>query len=116
MAYVTRDSLQIMLENADDAKRIQIIGRALVVLFKRQTEAERQVNTTNVHNNIGFTGADGRSGCISAKSFIKHGTLAPWVVEKWMTRGKTGYSRIAKYHAQLNEAATLKRDQEALAA
>jgi hypothetical protein len=116
MTYVTRNSLQIMLENADEAKRVQIIGRALLVLFKRQTEAERQVNTTNVHNNIGFTGSDGRSGCISAKSFIKHGTLAPWVVEKWMKRGKTGFSRIVKYHAQLNEEAMLKRDREALAA
>ncbi len=107
---VTKDSLQAMLEMADEGKKAQIIGRALLVLFKRQTEHEKSANTTDVHNNIGFTGADGRSGCIGAKYFIKHGTLQDWVIEKWMTRGKTGYSRIAKYHAQLNEAAMLRRD------
>jgi len=108
MAYVTRYSLQMMLDNADEAKKAQIIGRALVVLFKRQTEHEKQVNTTNVNNNVGFTGADGKSGCISAKSYIKNGTLADWVVAKWMKKGSKGYSRIVKYHAQLNEAAAVK--------
>ena len=110
MAHVTKYSLQMLLDNADEAKKAQIIGRALVVLFKRQTEHEKQVNTTNVHNNVGFTSGDGRSGCISAKSFIKHGTLADWVVAKWMKPGKTGYARIVKYHAQLNEAAERKQE------
>lgn len=106
---VTRDSLQAMLDNASTfERRAQIVGRALLVLFRKQTQVERDVNTTNVHNNVGFTGADGRSGCITAKSFIKRGTLQEWQVERWMRKGKNGYSRIVKYHAQLNEAAQLK--------
>lgn len=108
MPIVTKDGLQAMLEAADEAKRTRIIGRALVVLFKRQTATERQVNTTDVDNGIGFTGADGESGCIGAKYFIKHGTLLDWVVEKWMKKNAKGFSRIVKYHKQLNEAAEAK--------
>ena len=109
---VTKESLQAMLEAADDAKKAKIIGRALVVLFKRQTEGEKSSNTTDVNNSIGFTGADGRSGCLSAKYFLKHGTLADWQVERWMRPAKSGSPRIAKYWRQLDEAAQTKAAQQ----
>ena len=107
-ALVTKQSLTKMLSDADRAKRAQIIGRALVVLFNNQTKTEQSANITNNHNNIGFTGADARSGSLSAKSFLKNRTLADWQVDMWMKTGKSGYPRIAKYHSQLDQAAQLK--------
>jgi hypothetical protein len=50
------------------------LGRALVALFNRQTQDEKTLNTTNVHNARGFTGSDGYSGCMAAKTFIKRGS------------------------------------------
>lgn len=107
---VTRESLLNLLK--DEAKRPHVIGRALVVLFNRQTEAERAANQTNMHNAIGFTGADGRSGCLTAKFYLKHKTLLPWQVDRWMKPGKSGFPRITKYWRQLDQAAQLKAVQK----
>lgn len=107
---VTKESLQAMLDAALPEKQIQIVGRALVVLFKRQTAEERKVNTTNVDNGVGFTGADGESGGITAKSFIKHGTLQDWQLERWVRKNDKGYSRLSKYWRQLDEAAKAKKE------
>jgi hypothetical protein len=109
IAIVTRENLQQMLDNADTQRRIQIVGRALVVLFNRQTEVEQQTNETNNLNGVGFTGADGHSGCLTAKSFLKNRTLADWQVERWLKKDKNGFARLVKYHKQLNEAAEAKR-------
>lgn len=112
MTIVSKDGFQQMLDKAeanDPHLLVHILGRALVVLFKRQTASERQVNTVSVDNGIGFTGADGRSGCIGAKYYIKHGSLQDWVVDKWLARNAKGVSRIVKYHKQLNEAAEERR-------
>jgi hypothetical protein len=103
---VTRDTMQTLVNNP--ALRDQVIGRALVVIFKNQTASERMVNTTEVDNGVGFTGADAKSGSITAKYFIKHGTLLEWQVERWMKPGKSGFARITKYWAQLDEAAKAK--------
>lgn len=105
---VTKDSLQAMLDNADPELRIRIVGRALVVLFERQTEYEKSANTTNNENGVGFTGADGRTGVLTAKTFLKSRTLKDWQVDRWMVRGKSGYSRIVKYWRQLDQAAKKK--------
>lgn len=105
---VTRDSLQHMLENNDQERVAQVIGRALVVLFKRQTAAEQNNNSTLDHNNVGFTGVDGKSGAITAKYFLKHHTLLPWQIRMWSKPAKNGYARLVKYHSQINEAAVEK--------
>jgi len=109
MAIVTREILTTMIETADDAKRQAIIGRALVTIFNNQTETEKNVNTTNQDNGVGFTGADARTGCITAKYYLKHQRLEDWQVEKWIRKNRNGVMRIAKYHAQLNKAAKEKR-------
>ena len=105
MTTVTRESLQAMLDNPNEKYVAQVIGRALLVLFKNQTRDEQSMNTTNKDNGIGFTGADAHSGSITAKYYIKHKTLMDWQVDRWTKRGSRGYSRLAKYHKQLNEAA-----------
>lgn len=107
---VTRESLQKMIdENQGTDFLVHLVGRALVILFERQTNAEQSSNTTNEHNTIGFTGADGYSGCLTAKSYLKSKRLADWQLEKWVGKNKNGFSRIVKYHRQLNEAAIEKK-------
>ena len=108
-AIVTRESLQEMLDNAEGDKLARIVGRALIVLFNNQTADEKLANTTNKDNGIGFTGADAHSGCITAKTFMKRGTLEDWQVERWTRPAASGFSRLTKYHKQLNEAALAKR-------
>lgn len=103
---VTAESLQELLGRKDI--RIRVIGRALVCLFNRQTESEKNRNVTTEHNLIGFTEADARSGCISAKYFLKHDTLENWQIEMWTKKNKNGVMRLAKYWKQLNEEAIKK--------
>ena len=110
---VTRESLQKMLSDSNQEYIKQVIGRALVVLFNNQTDSEKAVNSTVVHNDTGFTGADAHSGTLTAKYFLKHRTLADWQVENWKKLEKSGFSRITKYHRQLNEAAMLKAKKSA---
>lgn len=102
---VSRDSLQKLLNDKRPRFAEHVIGKALVQLFRRQTESEQASNTTNNLNNIGFAGCDAKSGSIHAKYYIKHRKLDKWMIEKWLKIGSTGYSRLAKYHRQLNEIA-----------
>lgn len=104
---VTRDSLHELVTRGD-VVAMHAIGRALVHLFNRQTEAEQRVNDTHIWNEMGFTGADGRAGCITAKYYLKHGALLDWQVERWTKLGRSGYARIAKYWKQINEEAEKK--------
>lgn len=108
---VTKDSLQEMLTDANNARRAQIIGRALVVLLNRQTASEQAANTTDEDNGVGFAGCDAKSGCLTAKYFLKHKTLLDWQIDKWMKLGSNGYFRIVKYAKQLNEAAIIRAAQ-----
>lgn len=105
MATVTRNTLQAMLDNPNQQYVAAVIGRALVVLFNNQTRDEQCANVTNKENGIGFTGADAHSGSITAKYYIKNKTLMDWQIARWTKRGTRGYSRLAKYHKQLNDAA-----------
>lgn len=103
---VTKASMIAML--ADEQKRQHVIGRALVAIFKCQTEAEKASNTTRDHNEIGFAGPDARQGTLSAKYYLKHKCLLPWQVDLWI-KDFRGSPRITKYWQQLNVAANRKR-------
>lgn len=104
---VTRDSLARMLANENPAYVQAVIGKALVAIFNRQTEDEKASNDTNKWNSIGFSGADAKSGCLTAKYWLKHKRLLDWQIEKW-TKLSRGYPRLCKYHKQLNEIANQK--------
>jgi hypothetical protein len=106
--FVTKRYIEDYLTNKPSEQAKQFLGRALVVLFNNQTEAEKQINTTNQDNGIGFTGADAHSGCITAKTFLKRGTLLDWQFERWTRRNKRGSMRISKYWRQLDDAAKAK--------
>ena len=101
---VTRESLHNLVTRGDDVA-MHAIGRALVHLFRRQTEVEQESNETNVNNSVGFTGMDGRSGCITAKYYLKHRKLLDWQVERWTRLNAKGCARLAKYWKQIDEEA-----------
>lgn len=100
---VTRDSIQQLL-NKSDQHRIHTIGHALRAIFLRQTEQERSANLTTVHNTIGFSGPDARTGSLAAKYYMKHKTLQPWMINIW-SKEVCGFPRICKYWRQLDQIA-----------
>ena len=102
---ITKAILENMIETADNEKLVKIIGRACIVLFKRQTESEKEMNAAITTNNRGFCKQDAREGGITAKSYMKNGTLADWQIRKWTKKDCRGTMRIAKYWSQLNEEA-----------
>ena len=106
---ITRDWMCNYIANRSPKQVEQMVGRALVHLFNRQTEDEKAVNDTREHNNIGFTPADAHTGCITAKVFLKRRALLDWQLERWTKPNVKGIPRIAKYHAQLNQVAEAKR-------
>lgn len=89
-----------------------IVGRALVVLFKRQTAVEQSQNNAVNTNNIGFTKGDSKSGCITAKYYIKHKKLEDWMIDRWLKINEMGEMRITKYWRQINEAIQEKASQK----
>lgn len=105
---VTKDSLQHMLEHPNPKYVEAVVGRALVAIHQNQTAEEQSTNETKVHNGIGFTGADARGGSLTAKYWRKNGYLAAWQIEKWTHKDDKGYSRLTKYHRQLNDIAIKK--------
>lgn len=106
----TREWLVDALTNGSETLKMHLVGLALGDLLALQTADEQATNATTRSNSVGFTGADGRSGCLAAKSYAKNGRLVGWQVEQW-TRptGKSGYPRLAKYHGQLNPESLLER-------
>jgi len=105
MSIVTRQSLQVMLDSNDPEYVKKVVGRALVAIFNNQTESEKASDQTVEENGIGFSGADARSGTLTAKTFLKRKTLENWQVDRWTKRGKNGFSRLTKYARQLNSIA-----------
>ncbi len=111
---VTREGLQGLVTRGDEVA-MHAIGRALVALFERQTKAEKEMNDTRVWNTVGFSGADARSGSITAKFYIKHKRLEDWQMAKWLKPGRNGFARITKYWRQLDEVAQAKAARKAAA-
>lgn len=105
---VTRESLAAMIL-PEDERAMHAIGRALVLLFKRQTRDEKDASRTNSDNGVGFTPSDAKQGSINAKYYMKHGRLEPWMVSIWTKKNVKGIPRLAKYHSQLNEEAVKKQ-------
>lgn len=107
--FPNRRAFDAYIRTTPDPIKLQhIVGRALVALFKRQTETERTLNDTNVNNNRGFTSGDAKSGSITAKYYIKHKKLESWQVQKWLEGNERGEMRLTKYWRQINEAAAEK--------
>jgi hypothetical protein len=93
------------LINRGDEVAMHAIGRALVHLFRRQTEDEKQANDARHDNRRGFTAGDARKGSITAKYYIKHRRLLDWQIAQWLERDARGRQRIGKYYRQIAEEA-----------
>lgn len=102
MTTFTREKFVELITRKDEVG-MHAIGRALVHLFKRQTEAERAINSTAVHNARGFTPADARIGSITAKYYIKNKKLLDWQVAQWIDQNAKGRLRLEKYYRQIAE-------------
>ena len=96
-----RETFIDMLNTDDYNRKVQIVGRAILVVFRNQTDSEKSANITSNHNMMGFTPADARQGCITAKYFIKHKTLLDFQVDRWLKLNDKGIPRVAKYWKQL---------------
>lgn len=105
---VTRDSLRTLLQNSNRVFVGRVIGKALVAIYARQTQAEQAYDATVEDNGIGFAGADAHGGSLTAKYFMKHNALQDWQIDAWAKVQKSGYPRLCKYHKQLNEIALVK--------
>jgi len=105
---VTKASLQAMLDNPNPAYVEQVVGRALSSIFEYQTADEKASNATRLHNDVGFSATDAKSGSLTAKTFNRHGKLETWQIARWTRKDDKGFSRLAKYHRQLNAIAELK--------
>jgi hypothetical protein len=109
---VTRDTIHTMLQNPNPNYVMNVVGRALVGIYNRQTEHEKVINTTTNSNGVGFAGCDAKGGSLSAKYFLKHKRLETWMINKWLkVSGVSGYPRLCKYHKQLNDIALQKVQQ-----
>lgn len=104
---LTREQV-VTLVTRTDAVAMHAIGRALVHLLNRQTREEARDNQTRNLNDVGFTPADARQGCIHAKYYIRHRRLEDWQVQHWQQPNARGVPRIAKYWRQLSEEAAKK--------
>ena len=102
-----RADFNALIERKDEVG-MHAIGRALVHLFRRQTEDEQQTNHTKHHNQRGFTSGDARRGSITAKYYLKHRKLEEWQVEYWLERNRKGRTRLGKYYGQIAEEAKKK--------
>ena len=93
----------------NDEVGMHAIGRALVHLFRRQTEDEQASNDTRHHNQRGFTSSDARRGSITAKYYLKHGQLEFWQIQYWRQQDRRGRTRLGKYYRQIAEEARKKQ-------
>lgn len=72
------------------------IERAVIAIFNKQTENEKEVESTNIRNNVGFTGADAKILTSFAKQLLKNKNRH--LSDKQLAIAKR---RIVKYAGQL---------------
>jgi hypothetical protein len=97
--------LNYLHTNQDRKDKVQnMVGKALVALWQRQTEVEQAHKDTKNKNHRGFSIPDARDGSLFAEFFQMKGYLEWWMVERWTRpQGKRGLPRLCKYARQLNE-------------
>ena len=66
----TKHTIRILLATNDKA-----VARAMVVLFDRQTQDEKQAESTTHHNNRGFNHGDAKKGTYMARWVLSGRTL-----------------------------------------
>lgn len=92
----TVESISEMLRTNDKA-----VGRALLALNARQTQDERQSETTRHHNRMGFKPCHAKKGTGMARFYSESGFLTPKQLAYWRTVTPSGKMRIEVYAGQL---------------
>ena len=78
------------------------LGRALLVLYRNQTNEEQRRKDTIVQNNKGFSSCHAGVGTTCAEYFLKNDHLQEWMINFWLgNTSPTSQKRIVKYHRQL---------------
>lgn len=75
---------------------VRWIERAVIAIFNKQTENEKEVESTNMRNNVGFTGADAKILTSFAKQLLRNKNRH--LSDKQLAIAKR---RIVKYAGQL---------------
>lgn len=101
---LTKENIVKLLATNDKA-----VGRALMVLTERQTFDERQNQDTKYSNGIGFTPADAKVGVSMGLQFKERNFLSTKQLAYWRKPNSKGVMRVAKYWAQLLDAAKEKQ-------
>jgi len=77
MKIWTEQEIVEMLKNSDHA-----VERAILAIYNRQTESEKNVDAAIVDNGIGFSGADASSGSYIAKWILSGRKISGKFVDK----------------------------------
>lgn len=96
----TKEYIQAVLLR-DDAVGMHAVGRALVLLNRRQTFAEQRSKEVLRHNGVGFTPTDAELGTDMANFYTRNNYLTPKQLQYWRKPNVQGIPRIAKYWKQL---------------
>ena len=103
---VSKEWLHLKLQ--DPCNQERVIGRALLAIYKNQTQSEQDQTITKVCNGVGFCKPDARVGSIAARMYQAHAKLDQWIIDVWMKPARDGKPRICKYAEQLNVIANTK--------
>jgi hypothetical protein len=98
----TKEYIQALLMREDDVG-MHAIGRALVLLNKRQTYSERRAKEVQRINGRGFTPIDAEMGTDMANFYLRANFLTPKQVAVWRRCNSQGIPRICKYWKQIQE-------------
>ena len=90
-----KDSIKVLLEHSDEA-----VERAIVFLYRQQTEDEKATGTTTEKNNRGFNAADASDGIYMATWIInlKNPSRPRHLTGKWISKAR---EMVRKYSGQL---------------
>jgi hypothetical protein len=101
----TKDSMKAAIPTASE----KWLAAAVIALWHRQTEDEKSTDSTNHHNNKGFTGADAKRLSLIAKCALANKHLdKPFSQSTGKKSGKSNawmvgqlQKRLIKYSGQL---------------
>ena len=101
-AIITRKSLQTLLDNSTTDQLIPLIGKAVTILHNLQRQMDNAVGTDSEFNGVGFINRDRTLGRQTAEYFKRNKFIGNNILNRWLRLDGANWSRLSKYHAQLN--------------
>lgn len=99
----TAETIFELLNKAMATKQYWVIGKAIHTLWQYQTASEQATQSTHLHNNVGFNGADAKWLSIMGEWYDKHPKV---FTEKQALKS---FPRLKKYCGQLAKIANSKQ-------